>query len=221
MYSMYVHCHTYPCISAQCVVRERAERRQRQTVLSNQQLMLRQSLLQNTELKERLSQIHVLATGLDPSVSLSSGSLKTPRPRTPASHSQSFTGSIGGGGAGGGGGGGSSLPRFGAPGKSLSRFDSFVSVRSTISETFFDALDDVRTCAHTLHIHTHTHTHTHTHSLCHSLTLVTLPPPHSYSLTLSQLLILNLLTPHHFLTFSPFHITTSSHSHPLTLLVRE
>ena len=96
--------------------------------------MLRQSLVQNTELKDRLSQIHALAAGLETShVHVPTSSLKNPRPRTPASLTQSFTGSIG-----------NNLPRYGGgAGKSLTRFDSFVSVRSTLSETFFDALDDV------------------------------------------------------------------------------
>ncbi|CAI8043327.1 Oxysterol-binding protein-related protein 6 [Geodia barretti] len=48
----------------ECIVGERAERQQRQTLFTNQQLMLRQSLLQNTELKDRLSQIQALASGL-------------------------------------------------------------------------------------------------------------------------------------------------------------
>ena len=124
-----------PC-TLQCVVRERAERQHRQTLFTNQQLMLRQSLLHNTELKDRLSQIQTLASGLGSSVTTSlvgSTSIKTPRPRTPSTHTQSFTSASGG----------SSIPRFGTGGKALSRFDSFVSVRSTMSETFFDALDDV------------------------------------------------------------------------------
>ena len=136
-YVLVSHTHPHPCVTVrmQCIVGERAERQQRQTLFTNQQLMLRQSLLQNTELKDRLSQIQALASGLGSPAAASlvgSTSLKTPRPRTPAALSQSFTSASGG-----------SIPRFGGGGKSLSRFDSFLSVRSTVSETFFDALDDV------------------------------------------------------------------------------
>ena len=137
-YVLVSHTHPHPCVTVrmQCIVGERAERQQRQTLFTNQQLMLRQSLLQNTELKDRLSQIQALASGLGSPVTTSlvgPASLKTPRPRTPAALSTSFTSASGG----------SSIPRFGGGGKSLSRFDSFLSVRSTVSETFFDALDDV------------------------------------------------------------------------------
>ena len=124
------HEHTYPhphLRTLQCMLWERAERQQRETLFNNQQLMLRQSLLHNTELKSRLSQIHALTADVD-SPPLTS-SLKGSRPRTPA-HSQSLTtGSVSNG------------SRYG--GKALTRFDSFASVRSTLSETFFDALDDV------------------------------------------------------------------------------
>ena len=105
----------------------RAEKQHRQTLFNNQQLMLRQSLLHNTELKNRLAQIQVLTAGIDTPI-MPSASIKTSRSRTPI-NTQSFTSS------------GSSVPRYGS--KDLARFDSFVSVRSTLSETFFDALDDV------------------------------------------------------------------------------
>lgn len=103
---------------------ERAERQQRETLFNNQQLMLRQSLLHNTELKSRLSQIQALTADVD--TTHLTTSLKTSRPRTPA---HSTTNSVTNG------------PRYG--GKALARFNSIASVRSTLSETFFDALDDV------------------------------------------------------------------------------
>ena len=120
-----------PSLCVQCIIHEHAEKQHIQTMLNNQQLMLRQSLLQNTDLKNRLSQIHTLTSDISTTAHISTTSLKTQRPRTPSMHSQTYAGTG---------------PRYG--GKTLSRFDSFASVRSHVSETFFDALDDVRFTIH-------------------------------------------------------------------------
>ena len=93
--------------------------RQQESIISNQQLLLRQSLLQSNELRDRLSQIQQLASGIDTPALLRGG---TPGVAPPTRHtpSQSYHH-------------GSSIPRF----------DSYMSLQSSLSEKFFDALDDV------------------------------------------------------------------------------
>ena len=111
----------------QCIAHERAQKQLSQAVISKQQIMLRQSLVQNAELKNRLAQIQALTAGVDTPHVSAPVPIKTPQPRTPA-HTKAFGRSSN-----------SSLPHY--SGKTLTRFDSFVSVQST---EFFDALDDVR-----------------------------------------------------------------------------
>ena len=110
----------------QCRVHEKAQRQHNQALISSQQLMLRHSLVQNAELKKRLSQIQALSSGLDSTHNIPPPVLTTPQAHTP-SFSQLY--------------GSASGPRYG--GKSLARFDSFMSVRSSFSDKFFDAMDDV------------------------------------------------------------------------------
>ena len=86
--------------------------------MSNQQLLLRQSFLQSNELRDRLSQIQQLASVVDTPATLH-GSTPGVAPPTRHTPNQAYRGS------------------------SMSRFDSFMSLQSSLSEKFFDALDDV------------------------------------------------------------------------------
>ena len=115
------------CVRVQCIAHERAQKQLSQAAISKQQIMLRQSLVKNAELKNRLAQIQALTAGVDAPHVSAPILIKTPQPRTPA-HTKAFGRSSN-----------NSLPHY--SGKTLTRFDSFVSVQST---EFFDALDDVR-----------------------------------------------------------------------------
>ena len=110
--------YLYLSLSLSQVVQEtNSTHRQQEMTISNQQLLLRQSLLQSNELRDRLSQIQQLASGIDTPTTLRvvTPGVAPPR-RTP---SQSYHHA------------------------SITRFDSFMSLQSTLSEKFFDALDDV------------------------------------------------------------------------------
>ena len=76
--------------------------------ITNQLQLLRQTMVQNTELRDRLSQIQSISSGGEP------------KSHSVASH-RTVTSSF--------------------RGNSLQRFDSFMSLHSTISEKFFDAVE--------------------------------------------------------------------------------
>ena len=103
----HTHTHTHTC---KALEHEATVRTQHQAALSNQQLLLRQALVQNSELNDRLVQIQSLASGVEP-----------PRMMTPSLAGVRRT----------------------TPAKSMPRLDSFMSLHSTVSDKFFDALDDV------------------------------------------------------------------------------
>ena len=89
-----------------------------QTVLSNHRLLLQQSITQNASLRERLQQISALAAGVPqapPPVDMPQTPLMA---RTPLDHG-SYSSSR------------------------VKRYDSFMSVRSTFSESFYDAQEQV------------------------------------------------------------------------------
>ena len=91
---------------------------QMQTVLSNHRLLLQQSITQNASLRERLQQISALAAGVPqapPPVDMPQTPLMA---RTPLDHG-SYSSSR------------------------VKRYDSFMSVRSTFSESFYDAQEQV------------------------------------------------------------------------------
>ncbi|XP_064389026.1 oxysterol-binding protein-related protein 3-like isoform X2 [Halichondria panicea] len=99
------------------VKQTRVQHDQQEKVISNQQRLLKQSLHQNNELRERLTQIQNIASGVEYS---------NTRMGTPGSMRMS-----------------PSLQSSHTGGLNIRRFESYISLQSSMSDKFFDALDDL------------------------------------------------------------------------------
>ena len=102
----------------QALEHTRAQRVQQDKVIADQRLLLKQALHQNNELRDRLTQIQSIASGAESN----NAHLGTPGMTTSLGRSPSQP---------------AHHPAI------IRRYESFMSLQSSMSETFFDALDDV------------------------------------------------------------------------------